>query len=82
MSRVDRWSHIPGVYAIHLPWKLDELGLTSNSLTASKWTTGSLSYFICFYFDKGVGIWKGCKSFDCFVVIRTSLIEENDQEFR
>ena len=67
---------------IYLPWKLDELGLTSNSLTASKWTTGSLSYFIYFYFDKGVGIWKWCKSFDFFVVIRTSLIEENDQEFR
>ena len=32
MSRVDRWSHIPGFYAISLPWKLDELGLTKNCL--------------------------------------------------
>ena len=70
MSRVDRWSHIPGVYAIYLPRKLDELGLTSNSLTASKWTTGSLTYFIYFYLIKVLESGKWCKSFDLFVLIR------------
>ena len=62
VSRVDRWSHIPGVYAIYLPWILDELGLTSISLTASKWTTGSLSYFIYFYLIKVLESGNGAKA--------------------